>query len=467
MSDTFKFDVIPALKYNVTATAQQIHDQPFLYFQGADIAWMLISSALVLLMVPGAALFYSGATERRSTLSMIWLPVMTTTVIGLQWYLWGYSATFSSSSTRFWGGRDGIALHNVLLKPVGNPSGPQIPELLYALYQGMFACFTASLVSGAVVQKSRPGTFLVFIVIWSTCVYDLIARWTWSPEGWSNHWGTLDFAGGTAVHICSGASAAAYSVFHRLRIWRMRNRQGVAPIQVQRTGHHNVTNVVLGTAFLWIGWFGFNGGSALGSNMRAVSACMSTHIAACAGGVTACLLGMALVWFQANRDTSGPAQLPTRQYSIITFCNGAVAGLVAITPAAGYVPVSFSPLFGILGAFFCNIALDLSKYFWDSLDIFAVHAIGGLVGMILTGFLARDDIPQLDGFTTIPGGGLSGHWVQLGKEIADALAGLGWAFVVPFIILLVMEFSMHLMRSKTDPQEYIVADLDFIDEATV
>ena len=188
----------------------------------------------------------------------------------------------------------------------------------------------------------------------------------------------------------------------------MRNRQGVTPIQVQRTGHHNVTNVVLGTAFLWIGWFGFNGGSALGSNMRAVSACMSTHIAACAGGVTACLLGMALVWFQASRNTSEAARLPTRQYSIITFCNGAVAGLVAITPAAGYVrsqsvrkpsfltdystfqvPVSFSPLFGILGALFCNIALDLSKYFWDSLDIFAVHAIGGLVGMILTGFLAR------------------------------------------------------------------------------
>lgn len=233
----------------------------------------------------------------------------------------------------------------------------------------------------------------------------------------------------------------------------MRNRQGVTSTQIQRTGYHNVTNVVLGPAFLWIGWFGFNSGSALGSNMRAVSACMSTHIAACAGGVTACLLGIALVWFRANRDTSEPARSPTRQYSIITFCNGAVAGLVAITPAAGYVrsqsihkpsfltdystfqvPVSFSPLFGILGALFCNIALDLSKYFWDSLDIFAVHAIGGLVGMILTGFFARSvfhrtvpnclttnfvypnraDIPQLDGFTTIPGGGLSGHWVQLG-----------------------------------------------------
>ncbi|EON61120.1 hypothetical protein W97_00331 [Coniosporium apollinis CBS 100218] len=445
------FDTTPLYSIGENATISQIAIAPHRYFQGADLAWMMISSALVLLMVPGIALFYSGVSNSQFALSQAWLPIMTTAVVGLEWYLWGYSIVFSNgpSSHTFWGGTDGIALHNVLLRPVPSSKdlqteGPVIPELVYALFQGMFASFTASLVSGAAIWKDRPGQFLVFIILWTTFVYNPIARWTWNPEGWSNKRGVLDFAGGTAVHICAGATVFAHSMYHL--------------DQPGKGDSHNVENVLLGTLLLWIGWLGFNGGSALGANLRAVSACISTHLSACAGGVTLCLLRSISGYIWPSSDGEHARNAHVFRWSILEFCNGAVVGLVCITPAAGYVPHQISPLFGVIGALFCSQLTPISEDLDDTHGIIVFHGFGGLVGMVLTGFFARKDVARLDGFTNIMGGGWDGHWAQLGWQVADALAGMAWAFTITIIILLALEPVMYFARSKRARYSTVTGD---------
>ena len=224
-----------------------------------------------------------------------------------------------------------------------------------------------ALAIGAAADRGRMLPCLVFIFVWSTIIYDPIACWTWNSAGWVYKLGGLDFAGGTPVHISSGAAALAYSLM-------LGKRRGYSDIHGLPYRPHNVTHVVIGTVFLWVGWFGFNGGSALGANLRAVSACVVTHFAASVGGFTWVLMDYRI----------------DRKWSTVGFCSGCIAGLVAITPASGFVPVWSSVIFGVVGAAACNMATKL-KYVLrvdDSLDIFAVHAIGGIVGNLLTGLFA-------------------------------------------------------------------------------
>lgn len=293
------------------------------------------------------------------------------------------------------------------------------------------------MVSGAAIWKDRPGHFLVFIILWTTFVYNPIARWTWNPEGWSNKRGVLDFAGGTAVHICAGATVLAHSMYHRFlpKVEEFlesilgssshparpptNNPNGIpaGPSEVDQPGKsdsHDVENVLLGTLLLWIGWLGFNGGSALGANLRAVSACISTHLSACAGGVTLCLLRSisGYIWPSPGGEPARNAHV--LRWSILEFCNGAVVGLVCITPAAGYVPHQISPLFGVIGALCCSQLTPISEDLDDTHGIIVFHGFGGLIGMVLTGFFARKSVARLDGFTNIMGGAWDGHWAQLG-----------------------------------------------------
>jgi Amt family ammonium transporter len=268
--------------------------------------------------------------------------------------------------------------------------------------------YRTSIVSGATIYKERTFNWLVFSIFWVVLVYCPIARSTWSPEGWANKAGVLDFAGGTPVHITAGTSALAYALFHRLQLHRYNQREGavVKPIAdwIQREDKEHVPTVVIGTVLLWIGWFGFNGGSALSANMRAVSAIFSTHLAACAGGISASLLDE--IYNRANifevkerRRLRGLPALTERELEnyrykffkriVLSFCSGAVAGLVTITPAAGYVSPYFAPLFGLFGAISSSYATRFSKYLFDSLDIFALHTVSGLVGMTLTAFFAE------------------------------------------------------------------------------
>ncbi|KAJ0328687.1 hypothetical protein COL5a_005005 [Colletotrichum fioriniae] len=256
-----------------------------------------------------------------------------------------------------------------LKEVVAQPSvgSTKIPDILFCLYQGMFAAITPALALGAIADRGRILPAMVFAFVWATIVYDPIAYWTWNGNGWLFILGSYDFAGGTPVHISSGAAALAYSLM-------LGKRTGYNSVHGLPYRPHNVTHVVLGTVFLWVGWFGFNGGSALASNIRAVMACFNTNLAAGVGGVTWMLLDYRL----------------EKKWSTIAFCSGAIAGLVAITPGAGFVTPWAAVIFGIVGGIACNFGTKLKFVLGidDGLDVFAVHGIGGICGNILTGIFA-------------------------------------------------------------------------------
>ncbi|KAF2093089.1 ammonium transporter 1 [Rhizodiscina lignyota] len=415
---------VPLVPYPTDAPAtggNSLTEDLNVYYASGDIAWMITSTALVLLMIPGVGFFYSGLARRKSALSLLWLSVMATAVISFQWFFWGYSLTFSHKAGKFIGALDNFGFMNVLAQP--SVGSPRVPDLLFAVYQGMFAAITVALAVGAVAERGRMLPCIIYMFVWSTVIYDPIACWTWNPAGWSFKMGGLDFAGGTPVHISSGSAALAYS-------YMLGKRRGHGTQELNYRPH-NVTQIVLGTVFLWVGWFGFNAGSALGANMRAVVAAVVTNLAACVGGITWCLVDYRL----------------EKKWSTVGFCSGVIAGLVAITPGSGYCPPWSAVVFGVVGGAACNYATKL-KYFLradDALDIFAVHAVGGFVGNICTAFFAADYIAHLDGINSIDGGWLNHHWVQLGYQVADSLAGGGYSFAGTCVILAVLDFLGRFM----------------------
>ena len=285
-------------------------------FKSGDITFMLIATALVLLMVPGIGFFYSGLARRKSALSLLTLTLLSAAITSFQWFFWGYSLAFSRSASPYIGDFSNFGFTGLLAAP--SLASPRIPDLLFAVYQGMFACVTVALAAGAVAERGRMLPCVVFMFVWATLVYDPIACWTWNPRGWSNKMGGLDFAGGTPVHVASGAAALAYSM-----VLGKRRGHGTQELNYRP---HNVSHIVVGTVFMWVGWFGFNAGSALSANMRSVMAAVVTNLAAAVGGVTWCLLDYRL----------------ERKWSTVGFCSGVVAGLVAITPGSGASPF-FSP----------------------------------------------------------------------------------------------------------------------------
>ncbi|KEF52819.1 uncharacterized protein A1O9_11236 [Exophiala aquamarina CBS 119918] len=405
-----------------------------LFYNAGDIAWMITSTALVLLMIPGVGFFYSGLARRKSALSLIWLSIAATGLISFQWFFWGYSLAFSHTAGKFIGNMENIGFRNVLGAPSVGSS--KIPDLLFAVYQGMFAAITVALAIGAAAERGRMLPAMVFAFIWSTVVYDPIACWTWNASGWAFNMGGLDFAGGTPVHISSGAAALAYSLMLGKRRGHGTHELNYRP--------HNVTHIVIGTVFLWVGWFGFNAGSALAANLRAVMAAVVTNLAASVGGLTWCLLDYRL----------------ERKWSTVGFCSGVIAGLVAITPASGFVPAWSAVIFGVVGGIACNYATKL-KFFLhidDSLDIFAIHGIGGLVGDLLTGLFAADYIAHLDGFSEISGGWLNKHWIQLAYQLADGVSGMAYSFVVSCAILFVLNFIPGLQLRASEQDEIMGMD---------
>ncbi|KAL2353856.1 ammonium transporter 1 [Cryomyces antarcticus] len=386
-------------------------DNVNIFYESGDISFMIVSTALVLLMIPGVGFFYSGLTRRKSALSLIWLSVMATAVVSFQWFFWGYSLAFSHKAGKYIGALDNFGFMNVLAQP--SVGSPRIPDLLFAVYQGMFAAITAAIAVGAVAERGRMLPCVVFMFVWTTIIYDPIACWTWNPAGWANRFGGYDFAGGTPVHIASGSAALAYS-------YMLGKRRGHGT-QELNFRPHNVTHIVIGTVFLWVGWFGFNAGSALSANMRAVMAAIVTNLAACVGGITWMMLDYRL----------------ERKWSTVGFCSGVVAGLVAITPGSGYVPAWAAVVYGVCAGLGCNYATKI-KYFLqcdDALDIFAVHAVGGFIGNLLTGLFATIYIAHLDGYTVIQGGWLDRHWIQLAIQLADSVAGMAYSFFGTCLIL--------------------------------
>ncbi|OTB08797.1 hypothetical protein M426DRAFT_18867 [Hypoxylon sp. CI-4A] len=432
--DTLNYIIKAAYNGSGPTGGDSLNDDLNIWYESGDVAWMITATALVLLMIPGVGFFYSGLARRKSALSLIWLSVMATAVTTFQWFFWGYSLTFSHAASSYIGDLSNFGFKDVLAQPSVGSS--RIPDLLFAVYQGMFAAITVALATGAVAERGRMLPCVVFMFIWSTIIYDPIACWTWNPAGWSNKMGGLDFAGGTPVHIASGTAALAYSMMLGKRRGHGTHELNYRP--------HNVTHIVIGTVFLWVGWFGFNAGSALSANLRAVMAAVVTNLAACVGGITWCVLDYRL----------------EGKWSTVGFCSGVVAGLVAITPGSGYVPAWSAMIYGILGAGFANYATKL-KFLMridDALDIFAVHAVGGFVGNICTAFFAADYIAHLDGYTHIAGGWINHHWIQLAYQLADSICGGLYSFGGTCIILFLLNLIPGLQLRASEHSEILGID---------
>jgi Amt family ammonium transporter len=332
-----------------------------------DTAWVLISSALVLGMtIPGLAFFYGGLVRRKNVLSILMQCFIITCVISLQWVLFGYSLAFGPDTglgiigSLKWAGLNFVG---------GQPNADYaatIPHQVFMIFQAMFAIITPALIIGAFAERMKFSAFLIFTVLWATLVYDPLAHWVWGTGGWLRNLGALDFAGGIVVHVSSGISALTLAILLGKRCGY--TQQPFRP--------HNLPFTVLGAALLWFGWFGFNAGSALGANELAANAFVTTHIAAAAAGFT-----WALIEWQHHGA-------PT----ILGATTGAVAGLVAITPACGFVNPMNAIFIGILVALFCYIAVVLIKTklgYDDSLDAFGVHGVGGIWGTLATGLFAE------------------------------------------------------------------------------
>ena len=391
-----------------------------------DTAWVLVCSALVLIMTPGVAFFYGGLVRRKNAAATIMHSFMTIGLVGVVWVLWGYSLAFGPTLGGVVGGLNWIGLRGVTTEPVSFYGGGAIPHQAFMIFQAMFAIITPALITGAFAERMKFSAFGIFIVLWVTIVYAPIAHWVWAFDadgatGWLGKLGALDFAGGTVVHISSGVSAlvAAWVVFKpRLRF----QQEAMEP--------HSIPIVVLGAALLWFGWFGFNAGSALAADGLATNAFVVTNTAAAAALVT----WVAMSWIRGKKP------------SVIGAASGAVAGLVAITPASGFVGPMPAVVIGIGAGVLCYLAVQLLHKLRidDALAVWGVHGVGGTWGALATGIFVGV------GFAALPDG------VGRGQQILYQLAGIGaswgWSFVGTLIILLALKYTIGVRVSQEEEE---------------
>ncbi|MDD4859325.1 MAG: ammonium transporter [Dehalococcoidales bacterium] len=370
----------------------------------ADTAWLLISSAMVMLMTPGLALFYGGMVRRKNVLATFMMSFSAMALVGLLWVLYGYTLSFGSDVGGFIGGLDFLGLKGVGQEP-STVYATTVPHLAFMIYQAMFAVITVALISGAVVERMKFGATLLFSALWLTLIYSPVAHWVWGSGGWLAKLGALDFAGGTVVHICAGMSALALA---RLVGPRKGFREG-APMEP-----HDVPMVALGAGILWFGWFGFNAGSALTAGGLASSAFVTTNLSAAAAAFT----WMLLSWFY-------------RRPTMLGVATGAVVGLVAITPAAGFVePIMAIPI-GMGGAIVCYYAMLLrSKWSIDeSLDVWACHGMGGIWGALATGIFSSSAVNAAGA-----NGLLYGNPMQFVKQLIAVVIVAGFTFGATMVL---------------------------------
>ena len=383
----------------------------------ADNAWILASSALVLLMTPGLAMFYGGMTRSKNVLSTMMHSFFLMGLASIVWMFWGFSLAFAPDAIKGYVG----GLQFFALAGVGGEvwSGTTIPSTTFMIFQCMFAIITPALISGAFAERMKFSSFILFMVLWLTFVYSPVCHWVWGPGGWLAGMGALDFAGGTVVHINSAAAALACAL-----IVGKRKGYGTAPMMP-----HNLTLTLLGAGLLWFGWFGFNAGSALAANEGASMAFVVTHMATAAA---------AMSWVFAEWILKGK---PTT----LGVASGAVAGLVAITPAAGFVGPVSAVILGAVAGVVCYLAV-LAKGplgYDDSLDVVGIHGVGGTWGAIATGLFASKAIGGTDGL-------FFGNAAQVWPQIVAVLATIVYSFVVSAIILYIIKAVMGLRVSEED-----------------
>jgi Amt family ammonium transporter len=383
-------------------------------------AWLLMATALVMLMTPGVGFFYGGLVRRKNFINMVALAFIVFALISLQWVLFGYSLAFGPDIGGFIGDLSFAGLNNISLE--AGPGG--YPEILFVAFQLTFAAITMAIVTSGFAERVKLSAFFIFALLWTTLVYDPLAHWAWGG-GWTSAFGSLDFAGGTVVHISSGFAALAVAMV-------IGKRAGFGQYLMEP---HNIPMTLLGAALLWFGWFGFNAGSALAANGIAANAFLVTNTSAAAG---------ALAWLAASWYRGRPSSLG--------MVSGAVAGLVAITPAAGYVGVGSAIIIGIIAGLICYAALlfRMNKGLDESLDAWAIHGMGGLWGAIATGIFATAAISGYSGL-------LEGNVQQFVANLTGALAALVYAFGVSLVLAYIVDKTIGLR--VTEEEEYVGLDI--------
>ncbi|POY34779.1 ammonia channel protein [Solitalea longa] len=390
-------------------------------YNSADIAWVIVAASLVFLMTPGLSFFYGGMVNRKNVISTMIKSFVATGIISVLWVAIGFSLSFGTSNNGFIGDPTSFFFFKNVNSSAPWSLAPTIPLLLFALFQMKFAIITPALVVGAVAERIRFTSYLAFIVLFSLFIYAPIAHWTWHPDGILFKMGVLDFAGGTVVHISAGCAALAGAI-----VLKRRKSKEVQPA--------NVPYVILGTGLLWFGWFGFNAGSALAANDLATSAFATTNTASA-------VAGLAWMFFDYARG---------KKPSVLGFCIGAVVGLVAITPAAGFVAIPQSAIIGLVAAIVSNLAV-----YWkeksgidDTLDVFPCHGLGGMMGMILTGIFATKNVNAVGG---------TGLWYGETALFISQLKGLAivvaYSFTVSLIIFKVIDLLNPIRVSQGEEEK--------------
>lgn len=393
-------------------------------YNGADVAWIIVATALVFLMTPGLAFFYGGMVHRKNVISTMIKSVVAAGIVSILWVVVGYSLAFGDTM----GGFIGNPMTHLFFKGVnsGEPwsLAPTIPKTLFSLFQLMFAIITPGLVVGAVAERIRFTSYVLFTALFSILVYAPLAHWSWHPDGFLFKMGALDFAGGTVVHISAGCAALAGALVLKRRKSHIEQKE-IPPA--------NVPYVLIGTGLLWFGWFGFNGGSALGANALSVSAFATTNTAAAAAGLS-------WMFFEVARG---------KKPSVLGFCIGAVVGLVAITPAAGFVAIPQSIFIGAIAAIISNLAVHIKSKSTldDTLDVFPCHGVGGMVGMLLTGVFATKAVNSAgnDGL-------FLGNYSFFFTQLKAMLISVGYSFTVSFVIFKFINFILPLRVSEEEEE---------------
>jgi Amt family ammonium transporter len=402
--------------------------------------YLIFCSFVVWLIIPGIGLLYGGLARRKSALALLFQSLLVGAVTTFQWMFWGYTLAYSRTAGPFIGDMASFGMKNVMAAP--SPGSAVIPEIVFCLYQLLFCACTVQIVVGGAFERGRIIPSLVFGFFWATVVYCPIACWTWNPNGWLYNLPSLDFAGGGPVHISSGWSALAYAF-----VLGKRKHNG----DKSHGKPHNTTLVFLGTVLIWFGWFGFNGGSALNATVRAMLAAFNTNTAASTG-----MIG----WVMVDYFKHG------RRFSVVGACEGAIAGLVGITPAAGYVSVWLAAVIGFVTAVVCALLQNLNEWIHidDGLEVFKLHGIGGMVGSFLTGIFATAKVSMLDGATSAPGG-IDGNGIQVGKQFAEITAISSYSFLVSCALLYILKYIPGMHLRTTEEAEMKGLDLDqFFDE---
>ena len=386
-----------------------------------DTAWILVSTALVMLMTPGVGLFYGGMVRRKNVVAMIGLAFISMIVVVLQWVFVGYPLSFGSDVSGFIGNLNHFILNNV---GFGAYEGTKIPQMVFMIYQMMFAVITLAILVSAIAERAKISAFIVFGLLWVTLVYNPFAHWLWGG-GWLAKLGALDFAGGMVVHVSSGFSALALALV-------IGKRRGYGEYSMEP---HNIPMTLLGAALLWFGWFGFNGGSALAANGLAANAIVVTNVAA----VVAAAVWMVIGWIGGKPGSLG-------------IVSGAIAGLAAVTPAAGFIDVKGAIVIGLVAGLICYYAMDfrIRKGLDESLDAWAIHGIGGVWGSLAIALFANGAINGYSGL-------FYGSTSLVIPQITAVIVTIIYAFLITFILAKIIDATIGLRVSEEE--EYVGLDI--------